>query len=754
MKIFSGLLIVCLCLFSARAEAQSGVDVFEKYREKLTKLYRDLPIMSLHVQMSQDVAVAGDTIRLVAWYQKANGQSVEGDHIVQLDLVNGSGKVEQQLKFKVRNGVGEATLIVEPDLAPGYYQIVAFTTWMRNFGEQLYFRSFLSVIEGHGFELKLSGSPVASIFPEGGNLISGVWNKVLIRTRPNTPLAIVDETGYVAKQLTVGATGYAVVHLKPVPGKSYRIKSMNAPELTQSVSIDQSGVALEWFDAREEFVFRAGGRDETVGAFLLQGDRVVANKVLKINSFDSLTWGIPNFPAASNLNLLVINGEGVIIAQRQLLGKSETPHHFALTIPEKVQQRQVVRGSFTFQHSSGATAPAWVSINVFDKKLQLKSGVEQLVNNDLFIGSPTSPLLRKSLETFNKPKYAYRGLPEVSGLINSKSDGRPCPDSTLVIGFLQNNLVSYEAVTSGGKFTMPILYDFFGRDEVFLTFQARDKILDNEYDLKVLADSVNHSTRFESTVTKDPHPYSAYATIRNLASKSYFFFGKEEVAVKTTRPNDRFEEEFQGADYSVEVQKYVVFPTMVDLLREVVPFVHHRKTKRGETVRISYRIRNTTKVCKLDPLYVIDGRLTRSSAYFLSLLPQDILYLKIINNPSKLVQWGKLGENGVIIVETKNQAGQNKLPAHVAAIVGLTESKTVGSAQVQTVRKLPARVPDLRSTLYWSGAIPVESFRPNEFSFSTSDDIGTFVVQVSGFTASGEPIYFEREFRVEPGRNE
>ena len=74
-----------------------------------------------------------------------------------------------------------------------------------------------------------------------------------------------------------------------------------------------------------------------------------------------------------------------------------------------------------------------------------------------------------------------------------------------------------------------------------------------------------------------------------------------------------------------------------------------------ESVRISYRWEGQTRTYRDDPLYVIDGILTKSTTYFCALEARDIVTIKVINNPNKLAQLSRLGENGVIFVETRKR---------------------------------------------------------------------------------------------------
>jgi hypothetical protein len=234
-----------------------------------------------------------------------------------------------------------------------------------------------------------------------------------------------------------------------------------------------------------------------------------------------------------------------------------------------------------------------------------------------------------------------------------------------------------------------------------------------------------------------------------MISNSYSFFnGKAKDQYNdNTSLNNNFEEEFLGADFSVNVKDYVAFPKMSDLMVEIVPFVQYKKTNSEETIRMTFRAENSVKKYKNSPLYIIDGVMTRSTDFFLKIKPDDVLIIKIINNPAKLVQLGKLGENGIIFIESKNRnlskslAGQN-----LFSVVGL--SSAVLPFSIGNMKNRNYRSPDLRSTLYWNPLIKTSSSGKASINFSASDDVGKMRVLIKGLTEDGRPFSTEKELEV------
>jgi hypothetical protein len=187
---------------------------------------------------------------------------------------------------------------------------------------------------------------------------------------------------------------------------------------------------------------------------------------------------------------------------------------------------------------------------------------------------------------------------------------------------------------------------------------------------------------------------------------------------------------------------------MAEFLQEAVPFVRYKKRGDKETVRMAYRYEKTLKVFKNDPVYIIDGFMTRNTAYFLSLKPDELLYIKVLNNPNKLMQLGKLGENAIIFVESKK--GDLYKPIQYESTFPITGlSRPVEFFEFDhRDDKTNARVPDLRSTLFWKPMVETKSGAA-EFNFFASDDIGPMKVVVTGFTKDGRMFSAEKEITVE-----
>jgi hypothetical protein len=348
--------------------------------------------------------------------------------------------------------------------------------------------------------------------------------------------------------------------------------------------------------------------------------------------------------------------------------------------------------------------------------------------------------------------YPFKKLIQYSGRVVNKENGQPVPDSSRVVAYLQKSMMGYEAITRGdGGFDLAFLFDFWNDDEIFYTVETKKgKALNAKVEWEEKSSSYAPFTpRIEGEIA---NRYAEFVSRKKIVDRSYSFYNTLEASVKTSvaeDPNRDFEDELTGVDYAVKVDEYVVFPTMEELIREVVPSLQHRKARGSATVRV---ILPDGAIPNDNPLYIIDGIMTKNTEYFLQLKPSDVFSIKVVRTINKLNRFGTMGRNGIVLVYTKGLdhkrlktentlipvKGLNKpVPFHVPAHKGLTDQ----------------RIPDFRSTLYWNPSVITNARGEGTISFSASDDVGNFLIQIQGITSDGRPFSRLDSIRVGFNKN-
>jgi hypothetical protein len=186
---------------------------------------------------------------------------------------------------------------------------------------------------------------------------------------------------------------------------------------------------------------------------------------------------------------------------------------------------------------------------------------------------------------------------------------------------------------------------------------------------------------------------------------------------------------------------YLILPSMAEVVKELLKSVEYRKTKESERIRVYVTNYNPKK--SGDPLFIIDGYLTKNPKHFLMIDPSTLLTIKVFRESNKLMRFGSLTTDGIIIVKTSKPSKasfDNDIPFD-----GLISTAKDYSLQQ---RNVAIGKPDLRSCLYWNPRVSVDQSGESILTFNTSDDIGTYLIQINGVTEQGVPFYIEKELQV------
>jgi hypothetical protein len=265
-------------------------------------------------------------------------------------------------------------------------------------------------------------------------------------------------------------------------------------------------------------------------------------------------------------------------------------------------------------------------------------------------------------------------------------------------------------------------------------------------DLKIVWDDENVTLPRSpvSRETQNPDRYASFISKSRLINKSFGLFTAADGLTADNRKSKDSRDhknEIVAADITVNVQDYIIFPTMIELLREVVPSIRYRKAGGRDIVRVSLP---EAMIVTADPVYIIDGIATKNTAFFLSLKPADVLTVKIVRDEKKLMRLGLMGKNGIVIVQTKNGDARESLNDHSKLIEGL--NKPVNFKAV-SARAEDRPKPDFRSTVNWDPTVKTDENGKVTVAFFCSDDIGKLTIRVDGI-ARGQAFSAEQEIEV------
>ena len=133
------------------------------------------------------------------------------------------------------------------------------------------------------------------------------------------------------------------------------------------------------------------------------------------------------------------------------------------------------------------------------------------------------------------------------------------------------------------------------------------------------------------------------------------------------------------------------------------------------------------------------------------LKPEDIESVGVINTSQKLRQFGFLGMNGVVLIQTKKgtTTSADIADQHMLEFQGCHISREFYSPVYEN--PVPDRSkPDLRSLLYWNPMVLTDSNGKASLSFYNTDNITSIGLRLEGISYEGTPGFASHIYKIIP----
>ena len=764
---FIGIMVL---FFFVESKAQwSASAITEKYEAYQVMWGRTKP----HLVLNQEKYAPGDTILFKAYFLREDLTRVRGKQILEVNLVDASGHAATGVKFYVNNGMGRDQLIIPNNLTAGVYYLTAHNNWMKNFDPAFIFKKKISIVKKN--EVVEVKKPFLYAAPEGGHLISGIANQIRFYThQPGIAVQVKDDAGKEIGRVMMDGNGTGSLLLNPVANTRYTAHLRDGSMHVLLPAVDADGVS---------FTFRQGGKGQPhdiiltsavtssyIGKELLvvmtAAGKIQWITTVKHSQRDSLTVKSSEM-IGGLVQITVLDPTGSVLASRNFYNYKDPTVRVKVDPDQAVYHtRDKINLAISITDQAGKPAEGEFSVRVvnaalfeeeaglFSEELTLLTEVKtpyELNRNqegwqtslDNFLITVTEPLpwpviLAKQLPT---PTHLFSNVIEKRGKAYFADSDKPLPDLTQVSFYLQRNREYVQTFTTDQGtigFSIP---QFYGNDELYYIAQllSDDDITDIRVEWeKDIFPWPEAPGAIESERSDD---FAVFMERKRLIDQS---FGVHQHLNDVTSNNTKDINDIWEADVTVKVDDYIVFPTLKEFIKEVVPAMYYRNTKRGDVVRVTLPapMQATTS-----PLYIIDGIATRNTAFFLSLKPAEIRTFKIINTRSKLSKTGLLGKYGIVIVETqKGNLREPLLDPDNKLLIGL-DLPLPFNTYIQPAAY--PNVPDFRSTLYWNPSVKTEADGKATLQFYGSDDIGKFRIYVEGLSAEARPFAATQDIHVE-----
>jgi hypothetical protein len=186
---------------------------------------------------------------------------------------------------------------------------------------------------------------------------------------------------------------------------------------------------------------------------------------------------------------------------------------------------------------------------------------------------------------------------------------------------------------------------------------------------------------------------------------------------------------------------------MEEVMREYVAYMLVKR--RGTHYHLPLWDYPNNQLFEADPLILLDGVPVFNIDSLMVLDPLKIRKLEVVQrrfflggtNYDGIMNWTTYkGDLGGYIIDPR---------ATVVDYEGLQLQREFYSPSYATDEQAASHLPDFRTVLYWSPAVPMDSLGKSALSFYSSDIPGKYVVVVEGLAADGSTGSGMMSFKVE-----
>lgn len=743
-------------------------DFVSRLQARLSSFYREHAAVKLHVFLNQPQYVPGDTMMYkITMVNDVMSRRVEGRQVIDLQLVSDLNETRFLASVLINNGTGAGALILPLSFPPGLYMLRAYHKTMLNAAEPLIFQQPL-LIGGH-VSLTSDRDVKLTFFPESGNVVEGVTCRMVVHASPLFSAAVFEDDKIITR-VKCDSAGWGEFYFVPRESKKYYYgdttsdRTIIPVSFTGDVSMLVSGVTE---GAQLRIAVHSSGRGNYTSPLRLvcsHVDEILFSSSVDFKKKKSYSVMFPKANLRTGVYAITLFTEsGDVVSERLAYIEKPSPLIVLSSDKDVYNVRETVKLSCSLTPGVDSRS---LSVKVYQEDLFTHAGMEDISIKTYFnitAGLPDAvssqfSLSGTSIDQFmisqkrqkfswqeilsggEPDEYVFEPYQRLVGKALFRTTGKPVPDSTFIQFFFEKEVAGYQAYTSdSGKFSFPLLFDFYDEDAVHYSAQLKGEELQ---DVMIVPEQVIFAPApGQGKVAVRASAFGEFMEKKRLIGAA-FDQSKPEILTDQVWLNARIESAVNGVDATYVMSDYILLSSMHETLLEIIPGVKSRGNKNLVRVWLAGDERQSDG----DPLYVIDGVLTDDTEYFFSLNPADVVTIKVINTLPKLDVIGGVAKNGIILVDTKIPKHEQRIPRriNVFAVTGLTKTKVSRS---WPRKKTETRTPDLRPCLYWNPDVEVVDGETN-LTFPCADNTGKFRVVVQGLTTDGQVFTQSHSFLV------
>ncbi|WP_223833848.1 hypothetical protein [Spirosoma profusum] len=766
---------------SAKAIAQS----FDTYRQQTIQ-------EKLFVHTDQSTYVTGETIWFKVYYVDATlHKPLDVSKVAYVELLDKEQKSVLQAKVELSANGGNGTFFLPASMNSGTYRMRAYTCWMKNFSADFFFEKNLTIVN----PFKTLGLPAEKsapaydiqFFPEGGNLVQGIASNVAFKVADEAGKGVTVRGGIINAQndtlvrFQSHKFGIGTFTFTPSESANYRavIQDAQGRSVTRPLPVVQpQGYVMRLEeDGPEKLKVTIRTNLSGINQIYLFAHTRQEIKVTEGRPFQQeTTFSIDKKALGDGIShITLFDGNQKPVCERLYFKRPAQELRIQLKSDQpQYASRNKVTLEAAVQASAATTNKASLSVSVYRIDSLATSTTDNILNylwmtSDLAgrIESPEYYLQPASADVTlatdnlmlthgwrrfrwddvltNKP--ALRPfLPEPNGLVIQGKVTNPETDKPVsnVMTYLSTpgrptRLYVFRSDTEGRvRYEMQ---DFYGPKGIIAQTNPEDSLnkltIDSPFTTSISTNRLPEINFNESHTTQLQN--------RSVAMQVQSTYWGDEII------RYRYPEIDSSAFYGKPPESYLLdaytrFPRMEEVLREYVTGVLPRKKDghfRLAVPNLPYRA-----LFDEQSLVLMDGIPVFNMDRIIDFNPLKIKQIDVVTNRYIM---GTAGFSGIINFMTyKGDLAGFLLDNRLVKLDydGLQLQREFYAPRYETPRQQTSRLPDGRTLLYWNPNLIIDSQGKSQVDFFTSDQTGTYLVEINGLSSDGQAGYQRTLFEV------
>jgi TonB-dependent SusC/RagA subfamily outer membrane receptor len=770
--VISGLAFVSFTTVTNRSN-----DPSDNVATLLADWYEKYPQEKVYLHLDKQTYITGENIWFKVYFLDATTHKTSThSNILIVELINSFGKTLMTRLLKLNEGYAMGDFKIYDTVPSGLYEIRAYTSWMRNFGDDYFFKRQIEIVNPEfsrqlyrddklankrlkNKSIRKSEKLDVQFFPEGGDLVAGLESRVAFKAVNELGQGvdikgeIHNKKGDLITEFQSFYQGMGAFFIKPVEGEKYYAKILLGKEKYDEVLLPEplkSGFTLSVnnLDSKEITIkIKSTENNQWISLIGQTRGKVYFNQSRVLES-GSAEVKIPQDKFPTGITQLTLFNQSLVPQCERLIfiNQNDFLNIGLETDRENYVSREKISIKINVRNPDNYPVVANFSLSVTGKDYNDNRG-------DFYSGIISYLVLSSDLKgRIQAPeKYFEKNTPETREALDylMMTQGWRRFKWENVIGEIPMK-IHYE-VERGLAVEGKVTREFFGIPLKFLPVtltvlsgfndvystrtNEKGRYLFNLPDYEDTLDIEITSSRLTGRKTLviyiDETELPEKEVLFSSYSKEMEIMGSNLFRPVPVEEKDKNQSTIQGIhgtpDNVIYVdEKLATYNNVFDIIKGRVPGV----MVAGNSIQI--RGPNSFFL-STEPLYLIDDVPVDANAVA-SLNPQDVERIEILKGPSSAI-YGSRGANGVVAVYTKRGKFMKKGVLE-SQILGFYRPREFYSPRYGT--RFDQLNPDDRTTLFWAPSILTDANGQADTIFYTSDTKGSFDISLEGVSPEGK----------------